>query len=427
MGAPNTPDTVIGVDGAFGYATNGVTTSWRFFQHIGLRPSSSHSVDRFPDHNGNYEPGNVRWATIDQQCSNRRSSKLNADQVAEIHADRTSTLKQVSGRYGISVSYASNIRTGLALKRKRTQQLSLVFSTTDELTINRRSRNMARTATKTAPARKKSIKIDMTGVETASVIPEGEYIAEVTKASQESSDGGNDYIAWELKIVDGKQAGKKVYNNTSLQPQSLWATKRFLECLGVEVPDGVMELSLDDMVGLQVGIVIEHGTYKGKTQSKVIDTYPAESEGEGDKDTGGDAAETGELPDEDAINEMGKAELAELVKEHDLDVELDGTTAKQRRAVIAAVKAKSEEAEEEAEAKSAKGAAKSGTKAAPAKASKRVKIKADDVTSMDEEELAELIEKHDLDVDLDKFATTRRKRSAVVDSLEAAELLADDE
>jgi hypothetical protein len=43
-----------------------------FLEHIGPRPSLRHSVDRI-ETNGNYEPGNVRWATLREQNSNRRN------------------------------------------------------------------------------------------------------------------------------------------------------------------------------------------------------------------------------------------------------------------------------------------------------------------------------------------------------------------
>ena len=47
-----------------------------FLSHIGKRPSPTHSVDRFPNNNGNYEPGNVRWATKIEQGRNRRTCAM---------------------------------------------------------------------------------------------------------------------------------------------------------------------------------------------------------------------------------------------------------------------------------------------------------------------------------------------------------------
>jgi len=65
------------------YAGRGVSVCarWResfdaFVEDVGPRPSLKHSLDRYPNRDGNYEPGNCRWATSKEQNNNRRPRTL---------------------------------------------------------------------------------------------------------------------------------------------------------------------------------------------------------------------------------------------------------------------------------------------------------------------------------------------------------------
>lgn len=63
------------------YGGRGITICGRwlefsnFYADMGPRPSAAHSIDRFPDNDGNYEPNNCRWATMKEQSNNRCSNR----------------------------------------------------------------------------------------------------------------------------------------------------------------------------------------------------------------------------------------------------------------------------------------------------------------------------------------------------------------
>lgn len=58
-----------------------VCERWRksfetFLADVGERPAPGMRLDRWPDQNGDYEPGNIRWATSAEQAANKRSARL---------------------------------------------------------------------------------------------------------------------------------------------------------------------------------------------------------------------------------------------------------------------------------------------------------------------------------------------------------------
>lgn len=113
--------------GAVGYKNYGgrgikICDRWlnsyeNFFEDVGFAPTDKHSIDRI-ETNGNYEPGNCRWATKKEQINNQRKSILIK------LGDETKSLTEWCRQFNVKYSTAhSRIWTG-----KMTPEQSILFS-----------------------------------------------------------------------------------------------------------------------------------------------------------------------------------------------------------------------------------------------------------------------------------------------------------
>jgi hypothetical protein len=103
------------------YGAQGVKVCerWQKFENfladMGERPMGK-TLDRYPNQEGNYEPGNCRWADATEQANNRRSNRHLT------HDGKTMTIAEWAREIGINVDTLWNrVHAGWTIERALTE------------------------------------------------------------------------------------------------------------------------------------------------------------------------------------------------------------------------------------------------------------------------------------------------------------------
>lgn len=163
--------------------------------------------------------------------------------------------------------------------------------------------------------------VDFTGVSSRNkVVKAANYRAQVEKVTKGISKPGNPKLDWIFVVSAGSEKGHRFQPYvTSLQTQALWNLRGVLEALGVEVPDGSLQIVYRELYGLELGLTIEHETYQKRIKERIVDLFPLEEleevEGKGEGEVEEEVEEEEKPSEKFSEAEMKKMEKGEMPKD----------------------------------------------------------------------------------------------------------------
>lgn len=110
----------------------------------------------------------------------------------------------------------------------------------------------------------------------------GKHTAKVLGIEQKPpGQSGYPYLQWDLEIVGGTDAGKKITHRTSLKPSALFNLRNTLLACGLKVPKSALSFEPDKLAGKTLGInvIITEDGY-----SNIKDTFVPGQDDDGEEE-----------------------------------------------------------------------------------------------------------------------------------------------
>lgn len=135
-------------------------------------------------------------------------------------------------------------------------------------------------------------------------VPEGDYVAKITKTEVGTSKAGNQQIIFTLQI-EGQRGTYPFY--CGLVENQLWKLRNILVAAGVTVPKKKLNIDPDKVVGRSVGVEMTDDEYEGRMKSVIASVFPA-------SEVSGTASDDAEPDVEDDVEDDEDEEPVPVVK-----------------------------------------------------------------------------------------------------------------
>lgn len=147
--------------------------------------------------------------------------------------------------------------------------------------------------------RARKVRVDMTGVESYTRCPEGEWLAKLVKIEEVTIQGsGDDGLKAQFEVLKGDAKGCKVFETFSLGEKALWKLKSFLDAAGMK-SDGKLMLDLDKLEGKTCILDVVHDEYNGQKRAKISAYIKPGADSDDDDDLDEDELDDDELDEEE--------------------------------------------------------------------------------------------------------------------------------
>ena len=117
-----------------------------------------------------------------------------------------------------------------------------------------------------------AINLDFSSVPSREPLEEGVYHLQIAKVEETNSSTGNPMLKVEYDVL-GVEGNRKLWDNYVLIDKCLWKVKELFDAIGIDT-SALVEMDVNELVGLEVQAKVIQETYNGDTMNRVKKVMP---------------------------------------------------------------------------------------------------------------------------------------------------------